>query len=409
MANLKPERICLYCGAPSKRGKKGEHVVPDAIGGALTLNDVPNRTVCQKCNSGVLSHLDRELCSRSHLSIIASRELGSHLWQAWDVDHEADNLLVEARPDWAADGSLNSLICYPQITFEKSGPEARGDFAEFLNFGRYDAIKVLFQAVRHCFGRYRDGAKSAINFEFVRPGVIYNGYRFAPRIYASDSINEVARNIRKKSFVLRFSSEEDKHFVLQSLPNLYDGSQLKKLTYKSCSYSPAICLFFDIGETVRGLMKLGLNLIAAFCPNTPVNHETFSRAIRIILGNSGQISPQLFKSNGFVHADDVRAIKGPQKSHSFRIFHMDGIWHVYSSFFGGQVGSYVQLPGPNHESWLSMDIVAPLGSKDWTMKNSNILQPMKAHVEWNDGRVVTPTFKLQKAISSVSVELKKKR
>ena len=114
----------------------------------MTLNDVPNRAVCPKCNSGVLSQLDKELCSRSYLSVIASREIGAHLWQAWDVDHESHNLLVDARPAWAADESLNSLVCYPQITFERSGPVARGDSEEFRRFGQEDAAKVLFQAVR---------------------------------------------------------------------------------------------------------------------------------------------------------------------------------------------------------------------------------------------------------------------
>src|SRR3712207_670182 len=103
MATTTPKRSCLYCGLPSKKGRQGEHIVAKAIGGALTLNDVSDRVVCPKCNSGVLSQIDRELCSRSYLSVIASQQIDSHLWQAWDVDHEAENLLVEARPSWAAD------------------------------------------------------------------------------------------------------------------------------------------------------------------------------------------------------------------------------------------------------------------------------------------------------------------
>src|SRR5579885_472784 len=115
--------LCLYCGQPTKRGKRGEHIVPEAAGGVLTLNDVSNRRVCPKCNSGILSQLDKELCSRSFLSVIASREIGAHLWQAWDVDHQSNNLLVEAKPAWAAEESLTSLVCYPQIVFERSGPQ----------------------------------------------------------------------------------------------------------------------------------------------------------------------------------------------------------------------------------------------------------------------------------------------
>jgi hypothetical protein len=112
---------CLYCGKPTKRGGNGEHIIPEVIGGALTLNDVSDRAVCRRCNSGILSQLDKELCSRSYLSIIASREIGAHLWQVWDVDHGANNLLLDAKPAWAADGWLGGLVCHPQIIFERTG------------------------------------------------------------------------------------------------------------------------------------------------------------------------------------------------------------------------------------------------------------------------------------------------
>jgi hypothetical protein len=403
------KRLCLYCGEPTRRGGKGEHIAPEAIGGALTLNDVSNGAVCPKCNSGVLSLLDKELCSRSYLSAVASQEIDAHLWQVWDVDHESDNLLVEARPSWADGGTLNSLVCYPQITFERKGPDVRGDSEEFRQFGQEDCAKVLFKAIQHCFGRYRSGERGALNFERVRSGVIHDGYRLAPRIYTPHSISEIARNIRKQSFVLRFASEEDKLFVLQSLPNLTVGRRFNNWTCKPGSRYPTICFFFDIGDTMRALMKLGLNLVAAHCPNTPVNHESFAQAIRVIRGEAGQIPPRVFLLNGFVHAEDVQTIKAPGNAHSFRLVHMDGKWHVFSSFFGGKVGSYVRVPGPNHEAWRCADIVAPVRSKDWTVRTSSILPHMKVRVEWNDGRVITPSFKLQNTVSSVSVELVKKK
>jgi hypothetical protein len=404
-----PKLLCLYCGEPTQRGRKGEHIVPEAIGGALTLNDVPNRIVCPKCNSGVLSVLDRELCSRSYLSAIASQEIDAHLWQVWDVDHEEDNLLIEARASWAEEEKLNSLVCYPQITFERKGPCIRGDTEEFSQFGREDFAQVLYKAVRHCFGRYRSGEKGALNFERVRSGVIRDGYRLAPRIYTPHSIFEIARNVRKQSFVLRFATEEDKQFVLQSLPNLTDGRELNKWTHKPGSHYPTICFFFDIGDTMRALMKLGLNLVAAYCPNTPVNHVTFASAIRIIRGLAGQIPPRVFRQNGFVHPEDVQAIHAAGNAHSFRLVHMDQTWHVFSSFFGGRVGSYVRVPGPNQEKWRCADIVAPLRSKRWSLETSSILPHMKVRVEWSDGRVVTPSLKLQNTVSSVNIELVRKK
>src|SRR5271166_1275960 len=110
MATATEKRECLYCGTPTKRGKKGEHIVQEAIGGGRTLNDAGTAVVCQKCNSGVLSKIDRELCSRSYLSMVASQDLEENLWQTWDIDHGSDQLLVEARPSWHEDKTLNYLV-----------------------------------------------------------------------------------------------------------------------------------------------------------------------------------------------------------------------------------------------------------------------------------------------------------
>jgi hypothetical protein len=304
---------------------------------------------------------------------------------------------------------LNSLVCYPQITFERKGPDVRGDSEESLQFGREDFAKVVIKAVQQCFGRYRAGERGALHFERVRSGVIHDHYRLAPRIYTPHSITTIAENIRKQSFILRFAREEDKHFVLQSLPNLSERRQLHNWACKLGSRYPTICFFFDIGHTMQALMKLGLNLVAAYCPHTPVNHESFATAIRIIRGEAGQIPPRVFLVNGFVHAEDIQAIKAPGEAHSFRLVHMDQKWHVFSSFFGGRIGSYVRVPGPNCEGWCCANIVAPLKSKVWTVRTSSILPHMKVRVEWNDGRAVTPSFKLQNTVSMVSVELVKKK
>ena len=131
--------------------------------------------------------------------------------------------------------------------------------------------------------------------------------------------------------------------------------------------------------------------------------------VRLPIAAAGQIPPRVFQLNGFVHAEDIQTIKAPGNAHSFRLVHLDQKWHVFSSFFGGKIGSYVRVPGPNHEAWRCADIVAPLWSKDWTVSTRAILPAMKVHVEWRDGRVVTPSFKLQNTVSSVSVEFVKKK
>src|SRR6266699_3455885 len=96
----RPAPTCMYCGGPViENHGKGEHIVQKAIGGARTLKD----RVCTRCNNNELSEVDRELCSRSFLSVVASQEIDGHLALIWDVDHTSRNLLVEARPVWESD------------------------------------------------------------------------------------------------------------------------------------------------------------------------------------------------------------------------------------------------------------------------------------------------------------------
>jgi hypothetical protein len=163
-------------------------------------------------------------------------------------------------------------------------------------------------------------------------------------------------------------------------------------------------MFFDIGNTLRALMKLGLNLIAAYCHNTPVNHDTFRQAMRLILGE-GQINPELFNKMGLVRAKGIQCIKDNGGGHSFRLVHMNGHWLAYSSFFGGRIGSFVSIPGPNYESWACADIVAPIKSKDWVFKKREIIQPFAVTVDWANSAEVTPSLNLQNSVSKIRVDV----
>jgi hypothetical protein len=400
----KNQAHCIYCGKAARRGWKGEHLVPEAIGGALTLLDISDNVVCTDCNNGPLSGLDKELCSRSYVSAIASQQIDAHLWQVWDVDDESDNLLVEAKPSWAPDGTMNCLTCYPQITLDRSGQHVRGDADEFRRFGPSEFTQVLFKAVRRCFDRYRFREKGRLHFERIESGVIPGGHRLAPRIFTRHSIHEIARNVENQSFILRFTNEEDKRFALNSLSKLTDGRELLNWGNKPGSRRPTVCYCFDIGATLRALVKISLNLLAGFCHRTPVNHETFGTAMRIVRGEI-QVTPKDIRQNGFVYAEDVQDISASGNDHAFRLVHMDDTWHVFSSFFGGKVGTYVAFRGPNQEDWRSAHLVAPLRSKNWTIQTSPLLTAKNVRVSWQGSNQVMPSFKLRDSLSSVSVSL----
>jgi hypothetical protein len=400
--NPNDDRQCIYCGGVATRLRKSEHILPKALGGALTIREVSNRVVCHDCNNGVLSRLDQELCSRSFLSVIASQEIDAHLWQVWDVDHTSQNLLVEARPLWEGN-ELRRLACHPQMTIEPDGPELRGDIEEFTRFGRDHCETVLNTAIRKAFERYSHGIKKALHLELVKNDLQSRGYRFAPRVFARKSISEIADNIQSQSFILRYESPRDCRLALRWLSRLNGTRRTRRWTQKPSSAVPAISHYFDIGTTMRALMKNAVNLLAAYCPNTAVNHDSFAGAMRVIRGIA-TTEPILIAANGFVHAADLTNISAENKSHAFRLIHVDGEWRIYSSFFGGRIGAFVQFSGPNHENWNTMDVVAPLNSKAWSVKTSSIIQPIKVHIDWSDITKIAPSLKLQYAASSVMIE-----
>jgi hypothetical protein len=208
-------------------------------------------------------------------------------------------------------------------------------------------------------------------------------------------------------FTLRFANEEDKRFALRSLDGLSETQSFKTRKLVPGSFTPRISFTFNVGHTIRGLMKIAINLVAAYCPTTPVNPKTFEAAIQLIQGNV-QISPLLIHTNGFVCAEGIQQIEAADIGHSFRLIWVGGLWHVYSSFFGGRLGAYVHFPGPNKEGWCSADIVAPLRSKKWTISTSRLILPLlNVKVEWNESSKLCPSLKLQDAKSGFRVELVK--
>jgi hypothetical protein len=304
---------------------------------------------------------------------------------------------------------LTGFHCYPQITFERTGRcIVRGDTEEYYRFGKDQFAPVLFKAARRSFERFSAGKKGALHFERIQSGVIYDGCRLAPRVYTPHTIGEIARKINDQSFILRYTNEGDLRFALASLSKLDDGKDLHGWSSLRGSHTPTLCCDFDRGTTIRALMKMGLNLIAAYCESTPVDHESFAQAIRVIRGDVPVVSAMV-QSMGFVHANDVQEIIGSPNEHSFRIVHIDNEWHVLSSFFGGSIGAFVRLPGPSHEDWKRIDIVAPMRSKAWKVSRSNILPVMRIHIEWRDTERMMPTVKLQQSMAIFRVEIRPRR
>jgi len=397
------KRKCIYCGGEVRKVKKGEHIIPEAMGGARTISDFcKGRTVCNHCNNGTLSELDRELCSRSYLSVVAAHELGAFVWQTWDVDHGANNLLLEATPDFAA----SSMTLLPQIIFEQDGPQLRGDLEELQRFGQEGFASVLVRSARRAFGNFKAGKKRWLHFERIDPNSnLLARYRYPPRIFVGSSIRDLAKKLlagKRASLVVRYLSESDKRFALSQLDNWNSSRRIRRFGVGLGSKMPSLRCSYELGAVMRALTKMGVNLLAAFCPNTPVDRDGFTGVMQIVLGEI-PLQPALMGINGFVHASDIEPINAANAAHSFRLLHMGGKWRIYSSFFGGRVGSRVRFPGPNGESWNCADVVAPLKSKNWTIKTSRLLQPLQVRVEWQDPPKIIPSVEMLNVQSQMRV------
>ncbi len=388
----------MYCGLTTEGYASREHIIPKAIGGTLRLNGICDKRVCENCNGGVLSQIDEELCCRSYLSIVASQEIAAATWQAWDIDHTSRELLIEARPDWQTDYTLNGLIVYPQIVFEKNGPEYRGDAEEALKFGHENLEPVLIRAARNAFQRWVHTNKG-ITFVKVKSDVVTDSrFRYPPRLYARRTLREIAEQIGSTNFTLRYKSDEEKRFSLRWLSKLGENRS-KRQAFHMGSSRPTIATLFDVADTVRGLLKIGLNLIAAVCHNTTVSPQSFPFTIGQILRDV-YLDEMFLRRNGFIRPQPLQAIAVPD-AHSFRLLYTGKFWRIYSSFFGGRIGSCVDIPGPNLERHNMYSVIAPVKSDKWTIRPERILQLLSCQVEWHDSTRIVPSLLNHANISEI--------
>lgn len=94
--------------------------------------------------------------------------------------------------------------------------------------------------------------------------------------------------------------------------------------------------------SLRGLAKIGVNLLAKYCARTSVNRQSFLDVIRMIRGEV-ELDSRVFRNNGFVWPSDFDAIRFGD-GHAFRLLHDRGWWRVFSSFFGGRSSGLRGLP-----------------------------------------------------------------
>ncbi len=383
--------LCLYCGREARNIRRGEHIVAAAIGGRATISDFcKGRKVCAHCNNGVLSLLDTQFCLHSPLSIVACQVRDTFLRQTWDVPPGTDNLLVEGSNDIPG----RSFRYYPQMIFEDSGERLLiCDLEEAKPIGIDRFRREFVQYMRQAFHAFHAGDHSRLNPKLIRlnRAMRERRCRYPPRVFARCKADELKPQM---SFQFQYLTVRDKTRALSTLENWNASKPFRLQEPIAGSEMPYVRSRFNVGDILRALLKLAINLLAAHCPNTPVDPRTFAHVMPTILGKVRFDERKAMRRDGFVWAADIEPIKAENDAHSFRLLHMDGHWWIYSSFFGGRLGSYVQIAGPNRERWRCADIVAPLNSKKWIITTSNILQPLRVRIEWSDHRAMMPTIDL---------------
>ncbi len=379
---------CIYCSGPLVKIGKGEHMIQESIGGTLTL-----RTVCSECN-GKFSELDKELCSRSYLAAVSSQERDSRIWQVWDVDHDADNVLIEAKPDWSRLG----LRTFPQIIFELGAHYLRGDVEDFRLFGAQDLPRIIAAAAIRAFRKCCSGEKGWVHLErieFDARNQFDRQYRFPPRVYFPHSVAELARRLargKSASLTLRYSNSRDARFALAALQNWSGSTTWGDFQATRNSASPTFRFFFDTGKVLRALQKNAVNMLAHCCRKTIVDRQHFGSIMDQILGRVPVTANDL-QNHGFVRAANVRSIS-VSGTHSFRLCHARGEWLIIASYFGGKIGAAIRFPGPNEEEWSVLDVTAPIDSREWVYASGRFAVPGRLKIEWKDGESIMPSVRL---------------
>jgi hypothetical protein len=362
---------CIYCGG---KDLTREHFVPKSLGGTRSA-----KFACAKCNNGFLSQLDNELAGRSPLSLVAADELRQWFRNSWDVDYANGNLLLEGH----ADSRNRSLTLWPQIVFDDDGPHTYGDNEEIERFGRERFLAVFFQ---HLLSAFQTLSEKRPRFIAERVLVPAGPYRFPPRVFAARPIREFNN---KMHFQCRYVRESDKRKACAFLAD-WHLPRRSSVEVRPGSTCPPLRVTYDCLLVLRALIKLGLNLVRCACERTTVHRANFSDTIRLVTGES-PIRRHVTTKCGFVYAEDIGQLGCPPSSHKFRLLHDRGLWVVYCAFFSGRAGACVQFPGPSQEVWRTLDITAPIGCRDWSMRPSNILLPVRARIEWNDLRKIIPS------------------
>lgn len=302
------------------------------------------------------------LAVESPLSLLIRRELSGIGPNSWDVGRAQDGLLLEARVTPGTD----CMTLVPQLVFDGEARLLYCDGDDISAVGRVEAEDRFYtrlqSAYRHfCIygpnARKRDH-KGQDMLKFLPVKHIRNGFRLPPRICCNQSLAEFGSDAIM--FNLRYVEHADRERTLRMLGELDWLKRANDFQVQLGCELPEVHLSYCLTRSCQAITKIGFNLLSFFCKSTPVNRSTFERTVEWIVEGrqSGEFGDA--KKFGFIAPAGVADLKCPPKSHMFRLTHDSSrnMWKMYASLFEGTAAAYIAFPGPNNETWGTMDVVA---------------------------------------------------
>jgi hypothetical protein len=352
---------CIYCAQEIRGVRKGEHVVPDALGANVTI-----RRVCALCNNE-LSQLDKELVTASPLHIAASKHPETNGEDFWDYNPQLD-LAIEGR---LVDGR-HAVAQWPQLVLDGSGLIFCYDVKEIEKVGLQKCQETFRLRLLEAVQTVRRGDRRPKLRWCSLPNPPRRG-RFPPRVFTRHTCDDLPEGI---SFECRWHGKIDKNSIMQAIEHWkIDNADTQESRMEGVA-DPEGATSYRPRWVLRALVKIGLNLLA-YLMEDEFPRDGFDEAIRFVRYDHG--SGPSTNTYGFLDHNVTTQLECPANAHKFTLQHAS-LWTLDCSFFGGAIGATVAFPGPKWRKARRIEITAPIHGNEWQVQRSQILIPRRRRV-----------------------------
>lgn len=304
---------CIYCKGSTSGVRKGEHIIPEALGCTLKL-----RCVCNECNSN-FSILDKELCSKSPLSIVVQQELGTESTTNWDYNEQYD-IALEAKilP------GFKSPMLWPQLVLLDKKVYFHFDQDEAEEVGIEDYTQAFHNLVQRSIEQWHNKNKGII-WERIRRHP--DRGRFPPRFFCRHEYGNWKRGM---TFICRYFDPIDQEQIVHIVSGWKPVITRSTVSTSLGVVNPEGFHTYERELVLRGLVKIGLNLLAHIHSHNAVNSDTFPMSIKYArLGTELTLD---LNSNGFITNNTLQASNCPTKAHKFELSYLDNQWRFIAVF-----------------------------------------------------------------------------